>query len=200
MLSCFPQFSSLRICYVSLDTAFPLASASSCSPPTPQMEDGLEGTASACGQENSPSERKRMGREGGPCSSYPALHSFANACHFLKPPCAACSGSSRFRGWTPCPRPPETRGMQGKKRARRLVPCGVSASSPPLGRELDPTMNAPRARQSAHSLSFRRRAGPALRVACSFSSAFWSKVTRCDPAPPPAPPLSSACRSYRDSL
>jgi hypothetical protein len=87
-------------------------------------------TASSYGDENPPSERKR--REGGPCYFYPALHSFANACHFLKPPCAACSGSSRFRGWTPCPRPPETRGVQGQKRTHRPIPC--VACLPPLRR------------------------------------------------------------------
>jgi hypothetical protein len=100
--------------------------------------------------------------------------------------CAAlCSGSSGFRGWTPHPRLPETRRVHVQKRARHPVPCGVSASSPPLGRELEcpgkrwSVLSIPS--PSAHSLTL---VISVVVLVLLVISGFWSKTMGCEAATP----------------
>ncbi|KAJ7912171.1 hypothetical protein B0H13DRAFT_551575 [Mycena leptocephala] len=180
---------------MSLGDALPPASASSCSPRTPRMEDGLEGTASAYGQENPPSERKRMGREGAPRAQRVLLVAQDRPDFVDGPPTPV------FQRLAVCRR-------RNARPALSLAWCFCLLSAASKRARLDDERPASAIFLGAHgpyslyphplltlTRRFRRRDDPALGVACSFSSAFWSKVTRCDPAPPPAPPLPSACRA-----
>ncbi|KAJ7873943.1 hypothetical protein B0H13DRAFT_1894768 [Mycena leptocephala] len=121
-----------------------------------------------------PKNRRVLAFTSGAYSPHPHVDPYllSSRLVLLKPPCAACatlsSGSSGFRGWTPPP--PSYRDSPCACAETHAPPCplrGVSASSPPLGRELDLMTNAPRARQSweqmtcwSCSLSLRAAARP----------------------------------------
>ncbi|KAJ7866121.1 hypothetical protein B0H13DRAFT_2561589 [Mycena leptocephala] len=161
----------------------------------PRIEDGLEGDGGQLYRKRvlwprEPSEQEEEeGRREVRALPIPASHSFDHLVLSSRSPCTRvlllAQDRPDFVDSLLRPRLPETRRVHVQKRAHHPVPCGVSASSPPLGRELE----CPRKRWSVLSIPSPSVHSPTLVISVVVLvllviSGFWSKTMGCEPATP----------------